>query len=112
MARKRNREIHLYLSESEYDIFISKFSEAMVSPTITKSSYIRKCVLDKEITVIPGLRDVNRNLIDIIDELNTMNKKIRDGEIKDTGSYLKKINKTIFNIYEILNKISRKILRS
>jgi len=110
MARKRNREIHLYLSDSEYDIFISKFSEAMVSPTITKSSYIRKCVLDKEITVIPGLRDFNRYLVDVIDELNKINRKILDGDVKDAGNYLEKINDTILNIYEDLIKISRKIL--
>jgi len=110
MARKRNIQVLFYLSESENETFIDRLSLANSSRPASKSSYIRKCILEKEITVIPGLRGVNRNLIDVIDELNTINRKIIDGDVKDVGNYLEKINDTILNIYEDLIKISRKIL--
>jgi hypothetical protein len=110
MTKKRNIRVYFYLSSSEYDSFRSKLAKAKISPSNSKSAYIRKCVLEKEITVLPGLRDFNKVLIGVIDELNSIDHKIKIGVVKDTSEYLKSINSTILEIYKELIKISKKIL--
>ena len=54
MARKRNYPVTLWLDEKEMIHLKDKVSK---TPYL-RSDYIRKCSLDKNITVIPGIRDL------------------------------------------------------
>ena len=54
MARKRNYPVTVWLDEKELIILKDKVSK---TPYL-RSDYIRKCSLDKNITVIPGIRDL------------------------------------------------------
>ncbi|MEA2016642.1 MAG: hypothetical protein U9O59_08110 [Actinomycetota bacterium] len=110
MVKKRNIRVYFYLSSSEYDRFRRKLAKAKITPSTTKSSYIRKCVLDKEIIVTPGLGDISNVLFKLIGELNSIDTKIKKGEVKEVGPNLKDIKKTIGDLYKELIKISRKIL--
>jgi len=71
MARKRNYPVTVWLDEKELILLKDKVSK---TPYL-RSDYIRKCSLDKNITVIPGIRDL------II-------------EFKRTGSNLDKITRS------------------
>ena len=74
MARKRNYPVTVWLDEKELILLKDKVSK---TPYL-RSDYIRKCSLDKNITVIPGIRDL------II-------------EFKRIGSNLDKISKLMDN---------------
>jgi len=74
MARKRNYPVTIWLDEKEMLYLKDKVSK---TPYL-RSDYIRKCSLDKNITVIPGIRDL------II-------------EFKRIGSNLDKISRIIDN---------------
>jgi hypothetical protein len=54
MARKRNYAVTLWLDEKEMIRLKDKISKT----PFLRSDYIRKCSLDKNITVIPGIRDL------------------------------------------------------
>ena len=54
MARKRNYPVTVWLDEKELILLKDKVSK---TPYL-RSDYIRKCSLDKNITVIPGIRDL------------------------------------------------------
>ena len=54
MARKRNYPVTLWLDEKELILLKDKVSK---TPYL-QSDYIRKCSLEKNITVIPGIRDL------------------------------------------------------
>ena len=74
MARKRNYPVSIWLDEKELILLKDKVSKT----PYFQSDYIRKCSLDKNITVIPGIRDL------II-------------EFKRIGSNLDKISRLIGN---------------
>jgi hypothetical protein len=109
MGRKRDIPVTIFYSDSEYEKLRRKISKAKITPSTSRSSYIRDCSLGNEIKVIPGLRDFNNTLIKVVDELNLINRKINYGEVKETGSNLDIIKEAITNIYKELNKISKNI---
>jgi hypothetical protein len=74
MARKRNNPVTIWLDEKEMINLKDKVSKTQY----LRSDYIRKCSLEKKITVIPGIRDL------II-------------EFKKIGSNLDKISRSIDN---------------
>jgi len=74
MARKRNYPVTIWLNEKEMIQLKDKVSKTQY----LRSDYIRKCSLEKNITVIPGIRDL------II-------------EFKRIGSNLDKISRLIGN---------------
>ena len=54
MVRKRNYPVTIWLDEKELMLLKDKVSKT----TYLRSDYIRKCSLEKNITVIPGIRDL------------------------------------------------------
>jgi hypothetical protein len=54
MPRKRNYPVTIWLDEKELILLKDKISKT----PFLRSDYIRKCSLEKNITVIPGIRDL------------------------------------------------------
>jgi len=54
MARKRNYPVTVWLDEKELVLLKDKVSKTY----FYRSDYIRKCSLGKNITVVPGIRDL------------------------------------------------------
>jgi hypothetical protein len=54
MARKRNYPVTVWLDEKELIILKDKISKT----NFYRSDYIRRCLLGKNITVVPGIRDL------------------------------------------------------
>ena len=54
MARKRNYPVTVWLDEKELVLLKDKVSKTY----FCRSDYIRKCSLGKNITVVPGIRDL------------------------------------------------------
>jgi len=85
--RKRKHHISCYLDDKEYIAYRDKRSKTYYS----QSEYIRKCVLDKKITVIPGIRDLIVDLKRIGNNLNQLTHRVNAGEVTVLGDNLKEI---------------------
>jgi len=68
-----------------------------------QSEYIRKCVLDKKIIVIPGIRYLIVDLKRIGNNLNQLTHKVNSGEVTVLGENLKKINGDLTATWGSLN---------
>ena len=97
--RKRKHHISCYLDDKEYMSYRNKRSKTYYS----QSEYIRKCVLDKKITVIPGIRDLIVDLKRIGNNLNQLTHKVNSGEVTVLGENLKKINGDLTATWGSLN---------
>ncbi len=103
--RKRKHHISCYLDDKEYIAYRDKRSKTYYS----QSEYIRKCVLDKKITVIPGIRDLIINLKRIGNNLNQLTYRVNAGKITVLGDNLKEINEDLKAVWEKLSKMLKKI---
>jgi len=103
--RKRKHHISCYLDDKEYIAYRDKRSKTYYN----QSEYIRKCVLDKRITVIPGIRDLIINLKRIGNNLNQLTHKVNLGEVTVLGDNLKEINDDLSVIWSSLSKVIRKV---
>jgi hypothetical protein len=85
--RKIKHHISCYLDDKEYMAYRDKRSKTYYN----QSEYIRKCVLDKKITVIPGIRDLIIDLKRIGNNLNQLTHKVNAGEVTVLRDNLKEI---------------------
>ena len=103
--RKRKHHISCYLDDKEYMTFRDKKSKTYYN----QSEYIRKCVLDKKIMVIPGVRDLIIDLKRIGNNLNQLTHKVNLGEITVLGDNLKEINDDLSIVWKSLSKVIGKV---
>ncbi len=103
--RKRKHHISCYLDDKEYTAFRDKKSKTYYN----QSEFIRKCVLDKKITVIPGIRDLIVDLKRIGNNLNQLTYKVNSGEVTVLGDSLKEINDDLSTIWGSLSKVIGKV---
>jgi len=103
--RKRKHHISCYLDDKEYVAYRDKKSKTYYS----QSEYIRKCVLDKKITVIPGVRDLIIDLKRIGNNLNQLTHRVNSGEVTVLGDDLKEINDDLTATWGRLSKVIKKV---
>ena len=103
--RKRKHHISCYLDDKEYMAYRDKRSKTYYN----QSEYIRKCVLDKKITVIPGIRDLIIDLKRIGNNLNQLTHKVNSGEATVLGDNLREINDDLSAVWDNLLKVIKKV---
>ena len=103
--RKRKHHISCYLDDKEYIAYRDKRAKTYYS----QSEYIRKCVLDKKITVIPGTRDLIVDLKRIGNNLNQLTYKVNAGEVTVLGDNLKEIKDDLTVAWNNLSKVIKKV---
>jgi hypothetical protein len=103
--RKRKHHISCYLDDKEYIAYRDKRSKTYYS----QSEYIRKCTLDKKITVIPGIRDLVIDLKRIGNNLNQLTQKVNAGEVTVLGDNLKGIEDDLTVVLSNLSKVVKKV---
>jgi len=103
--RKRKHHISCYLDDKEYIAYRDKRSKTYYN----QSEYIRKCVLDKKITVIPGIRDLIIDLKRIGNNLNQLTHKVNYGEVTVLGDNLEEINDDLSVVWSSLSKVIGKV---
>jgi len=74
-----------------------------------QSEYIRKCILDKNIIVIPGIRDLIVDLKRIGNNLNQLTHRVNAGEVTVLGDNLKEINDDLTSVWGSLSKVIKKV---
>ena len=105
MGRKRNNSIGIWLSDRELESLKTRISKT----PLNQSTFIRKCLLDREMTVIPGMRDLTIEIKRIGNNLNQITRAVNEGSltiISDDLKYVKEDLKTVWEkIFESLKKI-------
>jgi translation initiation factor 1 (eIF-1/SUI1) len=103
--RKRKHHVSCYLDDREYMTFRDKRSKTYYN----QSEYIRKCVLDKKITVIPGVRELIVDLKRIGNNLNQLTYSVNAGKVTVLGDDLKEINDELTSVWGRLSKVIKKV---
>ena len=105
MTRKRNNSLGIWLSKDELD-----FLKAEISKTnLPQSIYIRKCILKKEMTIIPGIRDLVIEIKRIGNNLNQITRSVNEGSLKIIGNDLCGIKEDLKKVWEQLASTLKKI---
>jgi len=105
MSRKRKNLIGFWLNDTEYLSLKNKIS----STNRTRSDYLRKCSLDKNITVIPGIRDFTIELKRIGNNLNQITRLANEGSLTIIGDNMKNINEDLRTVWGKLAATLKKI---
>ncbi|MHB8276759.1 MAG: plasmid mobilization protein [Candidatus Humimicrobiaceae bacterium] len=109
MSRKRNYPVTIWFDEKELISLKNKMSKMACNPGFKRSDYIRNCSLDKDITIIPGIRDLIIEVKSIINNLNNITCKVNSGEVKSIGSNLTEIKEDLKEAWTKLSKTLKKI---
>ena len=105
MSRKRKYSIGIWLDEEELIRLKSKVSKT----NYNQSAYIRNCVLNKNITVIPGIRELVIEIKRIGNNLNQITRSVNSGTLTVLGDDLEDIKKDLKVVWDRLAAALKKI---
>ncbi len=105
MGRTRKNPVMLWLSDQELIILKNKVSKT----NLDRSKYLRKCSLDKNITVIPGIKDLTIELKRIGTNLNQLTRSVNEGVLTVLGDNLKNIKEDLKKVWDRLALVLRRI---
>ncbi len=105
MARKRNYPVTVWLDEKEMILLKDKVSKTY----FYRSDYIRKCSLGKNITVVPGIRDLIIEFKRIGNNLNKITRSVNCGTLTVVGNNLKSIKEDLKTAWGKLAVVMKKL---
>jgi len=105
MSRKRNNSLGIWLTQEELEDLKTKISKT----NLNQNAYIRKCILEKNITVIPGIRDLIIEIKRIGNNLNQITRLANEGSLTILGDNVKNIKDDLKSVWEKLAETLRKI---
>jgi len=105
MRRKRNNSLGIWLTAEELEDLKTKISNT----NLNRSAYIRKCILEKNITVVPGIRDLIIEIKRIGNNLNQITRSVNEGSLTILGDNLKNIKDDLGLVWENLAETLKKI---
>jgi translation initiation factor 1 (eIF-1/SUI1) len=105
MARKRNYSVTVWLDEKEMILLKDKVSKTYLS----RSDYIRKCSLGKNITVVPGIRELIIEIKRIGSSLDKITSSVNSGTVTVVGDNLKSIKENLKTVWGKLAVVMKKI---
>ena len=105
MSRKRNISLGIWLTKEELESLKTKISDT----NLNQSAYIRKCILEKNITVIPGIRDFMIELKRIGNNLNQITRQANEGSLKIINDDLKDIEYDLKAVWGKIAEALKKI---
>jgi len=105
MGRKRKKPVTFWLSENELLLLKNKIAKT----SLTRSDYLRKCSLNKNITVIPGIRDLVIEIKRIGNNLNQITRSVNRGTLTVLGDDFKVIKEDLKTVWDRLAAALKKI---
>ena len=105
MARKRNYPVTVWLDEKELIILKDKVSKTY----FYRSDYIRKCSLDKNITVVPGIRELIIEFKRIGSSLDKITRSVDCNTPTLVGDNLKSIKEDLRMVWGKLAGVMKKL---
>ena len=105
MARKRNYPVTMWLDEKELMLLKDKISKT----NFYLSDYIRKCSLGKNITVVPGIRDLIIEFKRIGSNLDKITRSVNHGTLTVLGNNLESIKEDLKTVWGKLAVVMKKL---
>ena len=105
MARKRNYPVTVWLDEKELIILKDKISKT----NYCRSDYIRKCSLGKNITVVPGIRDLIIEFKRIGSNLDKITRSVDCDTLATIGDNLESIKEDLKTVWTKLARVMKKL---
>jgi len=105
MSRKRKFLVGFWLDDDEYLLLKNKISQS----GLTCSGYLRKSSLEKNITVIPGIRDLIIEIKRIGNNLNQITRSVNEGSLTILGDNIENIKDDLKSVWEKLAEALKKI---
>ncbi len=105
MSRKRNYPVTVWLDEKEMILLKDKVSKTY----FCRSDYIRKCSLGKNITVVPGIRDLIIEFKRIGSNLDKITSSVNSGTLTIVGDNLKSIKEDLKTVWGKLAEVMKKL---
>ena len=105
MARKRNYPVTVWLDEKELILLKDKVSKT----NFYRSDYIRKCSLGKNITVVPGIRDLIIEFKRIGSNLDQITRSVDCDASAMLGDNLKDIKEDLKTVWSKLAGVMKKL---
>jgi len=105
MARKRNYPVTVWLNEKEMILLKDKVSKTY----FCRSDYIRKCSLGKNITVVPGIRNLIIEFKRIGSNLDKITRSVDCDTSTMVGDNLESIKEDLKTVWGKLAVIMKKI---
>ena len=98
----RNKRVNIRLTQAEYDAISKRAKDA----NLTLTSYITRCCLDKQIVVIEGLDELNRQHRSLGNNINQLTRLANSGQIQivDLGEFLSDYRTIGKGIIELLER--------
>lgn len=98
--RKRQKQIVIRATEKEFDQIKNKVKKSK----LTQNKYLLKSALDKEITVVEGIKELVIETKRIGVNLNQLTKLANQGKV-DCSSELEGINKELIQTWQLLRQL-------
>lgn len=98
--RKRQKQIVIRATEKEFDQIKAKVKKSR----LTQNKYLLKSALDKEITVVEGIKELVIETKRIGVNLNQLTKLANQGKV-DCSSQLEGINKELIQTWQLLRQL-------
>ena len=105
MSRKRKNFVAFWLNEKELIQLKDKISKT----NLNQSDFIRKSILNKNITVVPGIRDLIIDIKRIGNNLNQLTRSVNTGTLTVLGDDLKDIKEDLKAVWDKLAVVLKKI---
>ena len=105
MTRKRNCPVTVWLDEKELILLRDKVSKT----NYCRSDYIRKCSLGKDITVVPGIRDLIIEFKRIGSNLDKITRSVDCDTSAMLGDDLKSIKEDLKTVWGKLAVVMKKL---
>lgn len=105
MVRKRKHSLGIWLDEKE----LTQLKNRISKTNFKQSEYIRRCLLDKKITVVPGLRNLVIEIKRIGNNLNQLTRSVNTGTLTVLGDDLKDIKEDLKIVWDKLSATLKKI---
>jgi len=105
MERKRNYPVTVWLDEKELMLLKDKVSKTYLN----RSEYVRKCSLGKNITVVPGIRELIIEIKKIGISLDKITSSVNCGNLTVVGDNLESIKEDLKTVWDKLTVVMKKI---
>ena len=103
IKRKRNKQIVIRATEKEFE----QIKKNVERSKLTQNKYLIQSALEKEITVIDGLRELIIETKRIGVNLNQLTKLANQGRVDCKGE-LKEINRELVEVWQSLRQLTQK----
>jgi hypothetical protein len=103
MNRTRQKQVVIRLTEKEKE----RLSTKVAKSKLKQQEYMIRALLDKDITVIEGIEELNIQLRKIGNNLNQLTRSVNQGRI-NCGSEVEELTKEVRELWQLSRSLTQK----